>query len=260
MIGAKAEAIEKGEDRLKFKEAMQKIGLDLPVSGVAHTLDEAREVTRKIGRFPVIIRPAFTLGGTGGGIAYNREEFDAMAQRGLEASPVTEIFVEESLIGWKEFETEVMRDKADNCVIVCSIENLDPMGVHTGDSITVAPIQTLTDKEWQIMRDASFACIREIGVETGGSNIQFAVDPEDRPDGHHRDEPARQPRSSRWPRRPPGSPSPRSPPNSPSVTRSTKSPTTSPKPLPPASSRRLITSSSRCRGSPLKNSRKPTQR
>jgi carbamoyl-phosphate synthase large subunit len=177
MIGAKAEAIEKGEDRLKFKEAMQKIGLDLPVSGVAHTLDEAREVTRTIGRFPVIIRPAFTLGGTGGGIAYNREEFDAMAQRGLEASPVTEILVEESLIGWKEFETEVMRDKADNCVIVCSIENLDPMGVHTGDSITVAPIQTLTDKEWQIMRDASFACIREIGVETGGSNIQFGVDP-----------------------------------------------------------------------------------
>jgi carbamoyl-phosphate synthase large subunit len=178
MIGAKAEAIEKGEDRLKFKEAMQKIGLDLPVSGVAHTLDEAREVTRKIGKFPVIIRPAFTLGGTGGGIAYNREEFESMAQNGLDASPVTEILIEESLIGWKEFETEVMRDKADNCVIVCSIENLDPMGVHTGDSITVAPVQTLTDKEWQMMRDASFACIREIGVETGGSNIQFGVNPE----------------------------------------------------------------------------------
>ena len=178
MIGAKAEAIEKGEDRLKFKEAMQKIGLDLPVSGVAHTLDEAREITKKIGRFPVIIRPAYTLGGTGGGIAYNREEFDEMAQKGLEASPVTEILVEESLIGWKEYETEVMRDKADNCVIVCSIENLDPMSVHTGDSITVAPIQTLTDKEWQIMRDASFACIREIGVETGGSNIQFGVNPQ----------------------------------------------------------------------------------
>lgn len=178
MIGAKAEAIEKGEDRLKFKEAMQKIGLDLPVSGVAHTLDEAREVTKKIGRFPVIIRPAYTLGGTGGGIAYNREEFEKMAQNGLDASPVTEILIEESLIGWKEFETEVMRDKADNCVIVCSIENLDPMGVHTGDSITVAPSQTLTDKEWQIMRDASFACIREIGVETGGSNIQFGVNPE----------------------------------------------------------------------------------
>jgi carbamoyl-phosphate synthase large subunit len=178
MIGAKAEAIEKGEDRLKFKQAMQKIGLDLPLSGVAHTVEEAREVARTIGRFPVIIRPAYTLGGTGGGIAYNREEFDAMAQGGIEASPVSEILVEESLIGWKEYETEVMRDKADNCVIVCSIENLDPMGVHTGDSITVAPIQTLTDKEWQLMRDASFACIREIGVETGGSNIQFAVNPE----------------------------------------------------------------------------------
>src|ERR1017187_884036 len=178
MIGAKAEAIEKGEDRLKFKQAMQKIGLDLPLSGVAHTVDEAREVARTIGRFPVIIRPAYTLGGTGGGIAYNREEFDGMVEGGIEASPVSEILVEESLIGWKEYETEVMRDKADNCVIVCSIENLDPMGVHTGDSITVAPIQTLTDKEWQLMRDASFACIREIGVETGGSNIQFAVNPE----------------------------------------------------------------------------------
>ena len=178
MIGAKAEAIEKGEDRLKFKQAMQKIGLDLPLSGVAHTVEEAREVARMIGRFPVIIRPAYTLGGTGGGIAYNREEFDAMAQGGIEASPVSEILVEESLIGWKEYETEVMRDKADNCVIICSIENFDPMGVHTGDSITVAPIQTLTDKEYQIMRDASFACIREIGVETGGSNIQFAVNPE----------------------------------------------------------------------------------
>jgi carbamoyl-phosphate synthase large subunit len=178
MIGAKAEAIEKGEDRLKFKEAMQKIGLDLPASGVAHNLDEAREITKKIGKFPVIIRPAYTLGGTGSGIAYNREEFETMAQAGIDASPVSEILVEESLIGWKEYETEVMRDKADNCVIVCSIENLDPMGVHTGDSITVAPIQTLTDKEWQNMRDASFACIREIGVETGGSNIQFGVNPE----------------------------------------------------------------------------------
>jgi carbamoyl-phosphate synthase large subunit len=178
MIGAKADAIEKGEDRLKFKEAMIKIGLDVPKSGVAHTLDECREVARQIGTLPLIIRPAYTLGGTGGGIAYNREEFDSMAQNGIEASPVGEILIEESLIGWKEFETEVMRDKNDNCVIVCSIENLDPMGVHTGDSITVAPIQTLTDKEWQIMRNASFACIREIGVETGGSNIQFAVNPQ----------------------------------------------------------------------------------
>jgi carbamoyl-phosphate synthase large subunit len=157
---------------------MIKIGLDVPISGTAHTLEESRAVAEKIGRYPLIIRPAFTLGGTGGGIAYNRDEFDEIAKRGLELSPVSEILVEESLLGWKEFEMEVMRDRADNCVIICSIENFDPMGVHTGDSITVAPIQTLTDKEYQIMRDASFAVIREIGVETGGSNIQFAVNPE----------------------------------------------------------------------------------
>lgn len=178
MIGANAQAIERGEDRQIFKERMIKIGLDVPISGTAHNLNEARDVAEKIGRFPLIIRPAFTLGGTGGGIAYNREEFDELAKRGLELSPVSEILVEESLLGWKEYEMEVMRDKADNCVIICSIENFDPMGVHTGDSITVAPIQTLTDKEYQIMRDASFAVIREIGVETGGSNIQFAVNPD----------------------------------------------------------------------------------
>ena len=178
MIGAKAEAIEKGEDRRLFKECMIKIGLDCPQSGTAHNLDEARTVAQKIARFPLIIRPAFTLGGTGGGVAYNREEFEPMAQNGLDLSPVSEILVEESLIGWKEFEMEVMRDCNDNCVVICSIENFDPMGVHTGDSITVAPAQTLTDKEYQIMRDASFACIREIGVETGGSNIQFAVHPD----------------------------------------------------------------------------------
>ncbi len=178
MIGAKAEAIEKGEDRLLFKEAMLRIGLDLPKSGVAHTLEEGRKVAEEIGTFPLIIRPAYTLGGTGGGIAYNREEFDAIVAGGLDLSPVTEVLIEESLLGWKEFEMEVMRDQADNCVVVCSIENLDPMGVHTGDSITVAPTQTLTDREFQIMRDASFAVIREIGVETGGSNIQFATHPE----------------------------------------------------------------------------------
>ena len=178
MIGAKAEAIEKGEDRQLFKDAMLKIGLDCPLSGTAHNLDEARAVAQKIGRYPVIIRPAYTLGGTGGGIAYNREEFEEMAQHGLDLSPVSEILVEESLLGWKEYEMEVMRDRKDNCVIICSIENFDPMGVHTGDSITVAPAQTLTDKEYQIMRDASFACIREIGVETGGSNIQFSVHPD----------------------------------------------------------------------------------
>jgi carbamoyl-phosphate synthase large subunit len=178
MIGANAEAIEKGEDRLKFKNAMLKIGLDLPQSGVAHTIEEARTIAEQIGTMPLIIRPAYTLGGTGGGIAYNKEEFETITASGLDLSPVTEVLIEESLLGWKEFEMEVIRDKADNCVIICSIENLDPMGVHTGDSITVAPIQTLTDREYQIMRDFSFACIREIGVETGGSNIQFAVHPD----------------------------------------------------------------------------------
>jgi len=177
MIGANAEAIKKGEDRQLFKDAMEKIGLDMPLSGTAHTLEEARDVAVKIGTFPLIIRPAFTMGGTGGGIGYNREEFEEIVKRGLDLSPVSEVLIEESLLGWKEYEMEVMRDRADNCVIICSIENFDPMGVHTGDSITVAPAQTLTDKEYQIMRDASFAVIREIGVETGGSNIQFSVDP-----------------------------------------------------------------------------------
>jgi carbamoyl-phosphate synthase large subunit len=178
MIGAKADAIQRGEDRLEFKELMLKIGLDVPVSGVAHNMDEAREIAQRIGTFPLIIRPAFTLGGTGGGIAYNDEEYVEIARRGIELSPVSEVLIEESLLGWKEFEMEVMRDRKDNCVIICSIENFDPMGVHTGDSTTVAPIQTLTDKEYQIMRDASFAVIRAVGVETGGSNIQFAVNPE----------------------------------------------------------------------------------
>ena len=177
MIGAKADAIHRGEDREAFKQLMLKIGLDVPISGTAHTMEEARAVADRIGRLPLIIRPAFTLGGTGGGIAYNTEEFEEIAKRGIDLSPVSEILVEESLLGWKEYEMEVMRDRADNCVIICSIENFDPMGVHTGDSITVAPIQTLTDKEYQIMRDASFAVIRAVGVETGGSNIQFSVDP-----------------------------------------------------------------------------------
>jgi carbamoyl-phosphate synthase large subunit len=177
MIGANAAAIHKGEDRQAFKEAMIKIGLDMPRSGTAHTMEEARKVMQEIGSMPLIIRPAFTLGGSGGGIAYNREEFETIVARGLDLSPVSEVLVEESLLGWKEYEMEVMRDCNDNCVIVCSIENLDPMGVHTGDSITVAPAQTLTDKEYQLMRDASFAVIREIGVETGGSNIQFSVNP-----------------------------------------------------------------------------------
>jgi carbamoyl-phosphate synthase large subunit len=177
LIGANAEAIAKGEDRQLFKEAMIKIGLDVPRSGIAHRIDEARKVAAEIATMPLIIRPAYTLGGSGGGIAYNREEFEEIVLRGLDLSPVSEVLIEESLLGWKEFEMEVMRDRNDNCVIICSIENFDPMGVHTGDSITVAPAQTLTDKEYQLMRDASFAVIREIGVETGGSNIQFAVNP-----------------------------------------------------------------------------------
>src|SRR6184192_956196 len=178
LIGANAQAIAKGEDRQLFKEAMLRIGLDVPRSGVARSRVDANRVADEIGTFPLIIRPAFTLGGMGGGIAYNRDELDAIAARGLDLSPVNEVLIDESLVGWKEFEMEVMRDWMDNCVVVCSIENFDPMGVHTGDSITVAPVQTLTDKEYQMMRDAAFAVIREIGVETGGSNIQFAVHPD----------------------------------------------------------------------------------
>ncbi len=178
VIGADIEAIKKAEDRELFKEAMQKIRLDLPKSEKAYDLKEALDAVDNIG-FPAIIRPSFTLGGTGGGIAYNREEFKELAQRGLESSMIREILIEESLIGWKEFELEVMRDIKDNVIIICSIENFDPMGIHTGDSITVAPAQTLTDKEYQKMRDAAIACIREIGVETGGSNIQFALNPQD---------------------------------------------------------------------------------
>jgi carbamoyl-phosphate synthase large subunit len=192
MIGANEHAIEKAEDRLKFKDAMTSIGLGSAQSGVAHSLEEALAVQRTIARanggdgatsssnsFPMVIRPSFTLGGTGGGIAYNPEEFEEICKRGLDLSPTRELLIEESLIGWKEFEMEVVRDKADNCIIVCAIENLDPMGIHTGDSITVAPAQTLTDKEYQLLRNASIAILREIGVETGGSNVQFAINPRD---------------------------------------------------------------------------------
>ena len=178
LIGATPEAIDKAEDRSKFKDAMTKIGLGSARSGIAHDMTEAWAVQRQVG-FPTIIRPSFTMGGSGGGIAYNSEEFEAICKRGLEASPTNELLIEESLLGWKEFEMEVVRDRNDNCIIVCSIENLDPMGVHTGDSITVAPAQTLTDKEYQIMRNASLAVLREIGVDTGGSNVQFAVNPKD---------------------------------------------------------------------------------
>ncbi|HEX8533378.1 MAG TPA: carbamoyl-phosphate synthase large subunit, partial [Allosphingosinicella sp.] len=178
MIGADAEAIEKAEDRLKFRDAMSKIGLESPRSAIAHSLEEAVQALEVTG-LPAIIRPSFTLGGTGGGIAYNRDEFVQIVTGGLEASPTTEVLIEESVLGWKEYEMEVVRDRADNAIIICSIENVDPMGIHTGDSITVAPAMTLTDKEYQIMRNASIACLREIGVETGGSNVQFAVNPAD---------------------------------------------------------------------------------
>lgn len=176
LIGASREAIDKAEDREKFKQAMVRIGLDSPRSSIAHSMEEALQVQAMMG-YPTIIRPSFTMGGTGGGIAYNREEFVEICERGLEASPTHELLIEESLIGWKEYEMEVVRDRHDNCIIVCSIENLDPMGVHTGDSITVAPAQTLTDREYQIMRNASIAVLREIGVETGGSNVQFGINP-----------------------------------------------------------------------------------
>src|SRR5215203_752402 len=178
LIGAKIDAIKVGEDRLLFRDAMQEIGLDVPASGLARTLEEALEIVQRTG-FPAIIRPSFTLGGVGGGIAYNIEEFRDLVARGLSLSPVHEVLIEESVIGWKEYELEVMRDVADNFVVICSIENIDPMGVHTGDSITVAPALTLTDKEYQRMRDAARRIINRVGVETGGSNIQFCVNPKD---------------------------------------------------------------------------------
>ncbi|MDE2962260.1 MAG: carbamoyl-phosphate synthase large subunit, partial [Chloroflexota bacterium] len=178
LIGASRDAIDMAEDRERFRDAMQEIGLEVPRADVAKNLERAWEIQAEVG-FPTIVRPSFTLGGSGGGIAYNREEFEEIVSRGLDQSPTTEVLLEESVLGWKEFEMEVVRDHNDNCIIVCSIENLDPMGVHTGDSITVAPIQTLTDKEYQLMRDASIAVLRKIGVDTGGSNVQFAVNPED---------------------------------------------------------------------------------
>ena len=178
LIGASRDAIDKAEDRELFRDAMRKIGLDMPRSGLAHSMDDALQIQKQLG-FPIVIRPSFTMGGTGGGIAYNREEFIEICERGLDFSPTGELLLDEAIIGWKEYEMEVVRDCEDNCIIVCSIENFDPMGIHTGDSITVAPAQTLTDKEYQRMRDASVAVLREIGVDTGGSNVQFAINPED---------------------------------------------------------------------------------
>src|SRR6202044_131257 len=178
LIGAKADVIDRAEDRLKFRDAMAEIGIESPRSAIAHSMEEARAALAMTG-LPSVIRPSFTLGGTGGGIAYNREEFEQIVAGGLEASPTTEVLIEESVLGWKEYEMEVVRDSADNCIIVCSIENVDPMGIHTGDSVTVAPALTLTDKEYQRMRDASIACLRKIGVDTGGSNVQFGLNPAD---------------------------------------------------------------------------------
>src|ERR1700761_4925959 len=178
LIGAKADVIDRAEDRLKFRDAMAEIGIESPRSAIAHSMDEARSALAMTG-LPAVIRPSFTLGGTGGGIAYNKEEFEQIVAGGLEASPTTEVLIEESVLGWKEYEMEVVRDSADNCIIVCSIENVDPMGIHTGDSVTVAPALTLTDKEFQRMRDASIACLRKIGVDTGGSNVQFGLNPAD---------------------------------------------------------------------------------
>jgi len=178
MIGAKKEAIDKAEDRELFRKAMLKIGLDMPKAAIAHNMEDAHRVQETVG-YPTIIRPSFTMGGTGGGVAYNKEQFIEICERGLDLSPTNELLIEESIIGWKEFEMEVVRDHNDNCIIVCSIENFDPMGIHTGDSITIAPAQTLTDKEYQVMRNASLAVLREVGVDTGGSNVQFALNPDD---------------------------------------------------------------------------------
>ena len=224
MIGADATAIATAEDREKFKAAMVEIGLDVPRSGTARDMDEARKVVADIG-LPVIIRPAYILGGSGTGIAATPDEFERMAANGLSSSPIGEILVEESIAGWKEYELEVMRDRADNCVIICSIENVDPMGVHTGGSITVAPQQTLYDVEYQQMRSA-IACIQRVGVETGGSNVQFAVEPSTGRQVIIEMNPRVSPRSSALAsRKPPGSRSPRSPPASPWDTRSTRSQT-----------------------------------
>ncbi len=257
LIGAGAEAIRMAEDRNLFKDAMARIGLNGARSGLASNLDEARKIRDEIG-LPCVLRPSFTMGGSGGGIAYNREEFDKMVAYGIELSPVGSILIEESLIGWKEFEMEVMRDCADNAVIVCSIENFDPMGVHTGDSITVAPAQTLTDKEYQGMRDASLAILRKIGVETGGSNVQFAVNPRDGRMIVIEMNP-RVSRSSAWRARPRGSRSRKSPPSLPWGIAWTRSATTSRARPPPASSPRLIMWSPKSPAGRSRSSPRPTR-
>ena len=241
MIGADAKAIDMAEDREQFIAAMKRIGLENPRSAIAHSVEQAMEILDDIG-LPAIIRPSFTMGGTGGGAAYNREEFEQIVRGGLEASPTTEVLIDESLIGWKEYEMEVVRDKADNCIIICSIENVDPMGVHTGDSITVAPALTLTDKEYQIMRNASLAVLREIGVETGGSNVQFAVNPKDGRLVVIEMNPRVSRSVLRWRQRPPASRLPRSRRNWRLAIRSTRLTMISPAQRPRALSRRLIMS------------------
>ena len=255
LIGASLEAIEKAESRDRFRDAMNRIGLRIPHSGIANTMDEARIIAEEIG-FPMIIRPSYTLGGTGGGVAYNPEDLENIAKSGMDASLTHQVMLEESVLGWKEYELEVMRDHADNVVIICSIENFDPMGVHTGDSITVAPAQTLTDKEYQAMRDASLAIMREIGVDTGGSNVQFAVNPQNG-DMIVVEMNPRCRAAARWPPRLRAFPSPRLPPSWPWGTPWTKFPMTSPvKPWLP-SSLPWITAWSKFPGGPSKNSRRP---
>ncbi len=258
LIGANYDAINRAEDREQFDATMQAAGLRTARNIIATTPEEAQDAL-KFG-LPLIIRPAFTLGGRGGGIARTLEDFERIVAQGLAASPIGQILIDESVLGWGEFELEVMRDHADNVVIVCSIENIDPMGVHTGDSVTVAPQQTLTDRTYQKLRDQAIAVIRAVGVETGGSNVQFAVNPATEEIVVIEMNPRVSRSARRWPPRPPASRSPRSPPAWPSATRSTRSPTTSPRPRRPPSSRRSTTSSSSGRASRSRSSRASTPR
>ena len=257
LIGADFDAIQRGEDRQRFKDIVAKVGGESARSRVCFTMDEVRETVDEVG-LPVVVRPSFTMGGLGSGMARSVEEVDRMAGAGLAASPSANVLIEESIYGWKEFELELMRDGHDNVVVVCSIENVDPMGVHTGDSVTVAPAMTLTDREYQRMRDLGIAILREVGVDTGGCNIQFAVNPADGRLIVVEMNPAGIPVQSRWRPRPPASRSPRSPPSWPSATPSTRSSTTSPRKRRPASNPRWTTSWSRRRGSRSRSSPAPT--
>ena len=263
LIGASIEAIQRGENREQFKAVVEGLtGIaggpaEVAQSRICHSMEEVLAAADDLG-YPVVVRPSFTMGGVGSGFAHTADDLRRIAGSGLAASPTTEVLIEESVFGWKEYELEVMRDRADNVVIVCSIENLDPMGVHTGDSITVAPAMTLTDREYQRMRDVAIGIIRAVGVDTGGCNIQFAINPADRPDDRDRDEPAGLALRRLWPPRRPASRSRRSRRRWPSATRWTRSRTTSPARRRPASSRLWTTSWSRCRGSRSRSSRRPT--